>query len=87
MVIMTNDRHRTPNGEVPLPSVPQNAPVPSYNLTVPQAAERIGLSVRTIKYLIKEGRLTAFRFGRKVLISNTVVDEFIEIMRREGRAK
>jgi excisionase family DNA binding protein len=41
----------------------------SEHLTSAQAAERLGVSVSTVKVMIRDGRLRAVKFGRDWLIA------------------
>ncbi|WP_240677265.1 helix-turn-helix domain-containing protein [Actinacidiphila soli] len=61
-------------------------------LSVQQAAERLGTSVRFPRRLIAERRITFVRVGRHVRIPEAALDDFISrnttrpISRRIGRA-
>jgi excisionase family DNA binding protein len=44
--------------------------------SVKVAAEQCGLSERTIHAAIKDGRLAAFRVGRRVLITPGALDDY-----------
>lgn len=55
-------------------------------LTVKQAAEKIGVSVPRVHQLIKDGRLSAEKFGRDYMISSDAITaELLE--RPTGRPK
>ena len=43
-----------------------------------RAAERLGVTPRTLYRFIDEGQLPAYRFGRVIRLKETEVDEFIE---------
>ena len=45
-----------------------SATVPKLSLTISEAAESLGLSVRTIEQLVRMGQLPVVRVGRRVLI-------------------
>mgnify|MGYP003471656829 CR=1 FL=1 len=50
------------------PSVPSSADLPGELLTVDDAAQRIGMSVRYIRRLIAERRIPFYRLGRAVRV-------------------
>ena len=43
-----------------------------------EAARRMGLSLRTVRRLIKAGRLRTSRIGRALRISESAIDRFME---------
>jgi excisionase family DNA binding protein len=55
-------------------------------LTVPQAAERLGISERRVRKLLSEGRIRALYIGRRWLI-DTVDCHFIRKPQGNFRAK
>jgi excisionase family DNA binding protein len=52
--------------------------MPQKLLTVPESAEQLGLSVRTIWGWIYERRLDVVRLGRAVRIKQSSIDQLIE---------
>jgi excisionase family DNA binding protein len=54
-------------------------------LTRPEAAEALRQSARTTDTLIANGELPAVRIGRRVLVRQQAITQFIEA--REGRVK
>lgn len=46
-------------------------------LTREEAAALVGVSVRTLDELIKEGRIRVVRVGRRVLVLRSAVSEFL----------
>jgi excisionase family DNA binding protein len=56
-------------------------------LTVKQAAERLGLSTGRIHALIRGGRLHAEKFGRDWMIAPTELERFAALPRQEGYPK
>jgi len=53
-------------------------------LSVPEAAFVLGLSERTVWYLLERQRLASVRVGRAVRISRQQLDQFIADETREG---
>ena len=49
----------------------------AITFSVKGAAMQCGLSERTIHSAIKDGRLTALRVGRRVLITPTALDDYL----------
>lgn len=47
-------------------------------LNTAKAAERLGVTPRTLYRFIDDGQLPAYRFGRVIRLKETEVDEFIE---------
>ena len=47
-------------------------------LTVPEVAEILGCSTKTIYRQIKRNELETFRFGRSLRISKTALSEYLE---------
>jgi excisionase family DNA binding protein len=43
-----------------------------------EAAERLGVTLRTLYRFIDEGSLSAYRFGRVIRVKESDLDEFIE---------
>lgn len=54
-------------------------------LTREEAAERLGISTRTLDDLEASGRLQAVRIGRRVLYHPETLDSFIRTQSREDR--
>lgn len=69
----------------------ERAARPPERLDVDRAAERLGVSVATVRRRIKDGALPSFRLGRRVLVelsATRTVGEITEASRRavaEGR--
>ena len=53
-------------------------------LTVDQAAERLGTSVRFIRRLRTEGRIPIVKLGKHIRIDSTDLDAFIAAGRQEA---
>ena len=53
-------------------------------LTVEQAAERLGTSVRFIRRLRTEQRLTIVKLGKHIRIDSTDLDAYIHASRQEA---
>ena len=53
-------------------------------LTVDQAAERLGTSVRFIRRLRTEGRIPVVKLGKHIRIDSTDLDSFITASRQEA---
>ena len=53
-------------------------------LTVEQAAERLGTSVRFIRRLRTERRLTVIKLGKHIRIESTDLDAYIHASRQEA---
>jgi excisionase family DNA binding protein len=52
-------------------------------LSTPAAADRLGITSRTLYRFIDEGQLAAFKFGRVIRLKKVDVDEYIESCRVE----
>ncbi len=52
-------------------------------LSTPAAAERLGITPRTLYRFIDEGQLPAFKFGRVIRLKQEDVDVYIESCRVE----
>lgn len=52
-------------------------------LSTKDAAERVGVTLRTLYRFIDEGQLTAFKFGRVMRIKTSDLEVFIESCRVE----
>ncbi|MEZ5165739.1 MAG: helix-turn-helix domain-containing protein [Acidimicrobiales bacterium] len=52
-------------------------------LSTPAAAERLGITARTLYRFIDEGQLPAYKFGRVIRLKQTDVDAYIESCRVE----
>ena len=46
-----------------------------------KAAERLGVTPRTLYRFIDDGQLPAYRFGRVIRLKEDEVDEFIDVER------
>lgn len=53
-------------------------------LTVDQAAERLGTSVRFIRRLRSEGRIPIVKLGKHIRIDSTDLDHYITTSRQEA---
>lgn len=51
---------------------------PPRNMSIPEAAAYLGISVRKLRYDISEGRIRAVRFGRRVILRLKDLDEVLE---------
>ncbi len=54
---------------------------PIHWLSTKEAAERLGVTLRSLYRFIDEGDLVAYKFGRVIRIQETDVDRFIEASR------
>ncbi|MBT5140220.1 MAG: helix-turn-helix domain-containing protein [Acidimicrobiaceae bacterium] len=52
-------------------------------LSTPAAAERLGITPRTLYRFIDEGQLPAYKFGRVIRLKQTDVDIYIDSCRVE----
>jgi len=52
-------------------------------LSTPAAAERLGITPRTLYRFIDEGQLPAYKFGRVIRLKQTDVDAYIDSCRVE----
>ena len=52
-------------------------------MSTQEAAERLGITVRTLYRLIDHGELPAYKFGRVIRLQEADVDEFIRRSRIE----
>ncbi|MDW3218026.1 MAG: helix-turn-helix domain-containing protein [Acidimicrobiales bacterium] len=52
-------------------------------LSTPAAAERLGVTARTLYRFIDEGQLPAYKFGRVIRLKKDDVDTYIESCRVE----
>ena len=52
-------------------------------LSTGEAADRLGITPRTLYRFIDEGQVAAYRFGRVIRLKATDVDRFIEACRIE----
>lgn len=52
-------------------------------LSTPAAAERLGITARTLYRFIDEGQLPAYKFGRVIRLKMADVDDYIERCRVE----
>ena len=52
-------------------------------MSTQEAAERLGITVRTLYRLIDEGQLAAYKFGRVIRLQEADVDGFIDASRIE----
>ena len=47
-------------------------------ITVPEAAEMLGISRNFAYELVKQGKLPAIRFGKRLLIARAALDRMLE---------
>ena len=52
-------------------------------LSTPAAADRLGITPRTLYRFIDEGQIPAYKFGRVIRLKRDDVDSFIETCRVE----
>ncbi len=52
-------------------------------LSTPLAAERLGITTRTLYRFIDEGQLPAYKFGRVIRLKRSDVDSYIDSCRVE----
>ena len=52
-------------------------------LSTPKAADRLGITARTLYRFIDEGLVPAYKFGRVIRLKRSDVDAFIEASRVE----
>ena len=57
------------------------ATTPIVWLSTAEAAQRVGITSRTLYRFIDEGQLPAYRFGRVIRLKESEVDDFIESCR------
>ena len=50
------------------PDKQEKSPLDAIFLTIPQAAERMAVGALTIRRMIDDGRIPAYRFGRSIRI-------------------
>ena len=62
---------------------PEASPESIQWLSTAEAANRLGITPRTLYRFIDEGQLAAYRFGRVIRLKTTDVDLFIEACRIE----
>src|SRR5690348_5972592 len=62
---------------------PEAAAEPIQWLSTAEAANRLGITPRTLYRFIDEGQLAAFRFARVIRLKRSDVDAFIEACRIE----
>ena len=60
------------------PSEPASTVRPERLLTPQQVAERLQLSLRTVRRLIADGKLRVFRLGRAVRIAEADLEQFLD---------
>lgn len=46
-------------------------------LTLPEGAEKLGISYRTMQRLVSQGAIATVRIGRRVFVSSMAVEHFI----------
>ena len=61
--------------------MPDTARDPISWLSTKEAAERLGVTLRSLYRFIDEGGLTAYKFGRVIRLKESDVDAFIEASR------
>ncbi len=54
-------------------------------LTLPEVAERLAVSQRTVQYLVERGQLRALRIGRARRVTESELRAFIAAREREAR--
>jgi len=64
-------------------SATPSSPTPDF-MSVDQAAHRLAVSSKTIRRAINDGRLKASRFGRRVLISQGALQQFMTALITAG---
>ncbi len=64
--------------------VPYTTAVPMEWITSRQAAELIGVTTDHVAYLVRQGALSALRFGRVWMISRASAFAYAEMERRPG---
>jgi excisionase family DNA binding protein len=62
---------------------PEAVAEPIQWLSTAEAANRLGITPRTLYRFIDEGQLVAYRFGRVIRLKTNDVDAFIEACRIE----
>jgi excisionase family DNA binding protein len=65
------------------PSAPTSADDEIRWLSTGEAADRLGITPRTLYRFIDEGQVAAYRFGRVIRLKATDVDIFIDACRIE----
>jgi excisionase family DNA binding protein len=65
------------------PSAPTSADDEIRWLSTGEAADRLGITPRTLYRFIDEGQVAAYRFGRVIRLKATDVDTFIDACRIE----
>lgn len=61
--------------------------VPRENVTVAEAIERFGIARTQLYNLIREGRIDAFKLGRRTLIRTDSVRAFLSSLPKTGGAR
>lgn len=59
-------------------SIEKNSGVERLCLTVPEAAEMLGISRNFAYQLVKEGKLPVIKFGKKLLIPRAALEKMLE---------
>jgi excisionase family DNA binding protein len=54
-------------------------------LTVKEAAERMRLGMRTVEKAIATGELPSLKIGRRRLVTQDGIDQFLRLAARRGR--
>ncbi len=54
-------------------------------LTLPEVAERLAVSQRTVQYLVERGQLRAIRIGRSRRVTEGELRAFVAAREREAR--
>ena len=52
----------------------------------PEAARRLGVTIRTLRRLIDDGRLPAYRIGRVIRLQQSDLDAFVDASRIRPRS-
>jgi excisionase family DNA binding protein len=68
-------------GSLGFVSTADNTDEPIQWLSTAEAANRLGITPRTLYRFIDEGQLAAYRFGRVIRLKTSDVDQFIEACR------
>lgn len=62
-------------------SIPQSTSAPTF-YTIPETAERLKVSPKTVRRWIAQGKLKVHRFGKQLRIEETDLAAFIEECRQ-----
>jgi excisionase family DNA binding protein len=67
------------NRKAPLPQGLEAMAMPKRMLTVVEAADRLNVKERYIRYLIAEGRIDIVKIGRLVRIPEQVIEDLVAV--------